>query len=162
LFGAIRLDFDKITVPISPEFVETFNDIPQIGLGFQFAQRFVENVIERFTNWEELLTDDDNYKTILQTLFQQNFKVLPLYLELGQEVDGGYEMGVYLCIGLDTHGIDPMSAIRTPMTIEDIETHLQRNDGKIFMFCGKGKHKAKKRAEQFAAGQYLRILGLSK
>ena len=47
-----------------------------------------------------LIRNDDNYKNILQVKLQKEFKTTPDYLERTEHnLDEGYDMGVYLCIG---------------------------------------------------------------
>ena len=55
------------------------------GPGFQIAQIFVENVFERHIDWVRLVSDDDNFKNILQVRIQTEFKPTPDYVELGRD-----------------------------------------------------------------------------
>jgi len=123
---------------------------------YQFADKFIINVFETYTDWDALLNNNDNYKTLLQTLFQQEFKVLPVYRELEyDDANETYTMGVF-CVIHDENP-DYENAMR-PYTITEIHERIL-NDGQIVMFCGQGTHKNKKRAEQFACCEYLKFIG---
>ena len=37
---------------------------------------------------------------------QKEFKITPLYIELNHDVDLGYKMGVYICIGQPVHDLN--------------------------------------------------------
>jgi hypothetical protein len=66
-------------------------------------------------------------------------------------VENGYHMGVYLCLGQPIHLLNPSQAININKfnSYESIHQHMSER-GKIFIFLGKGLHKIKKKAEQFA------------
>ena len=98
--GALFLDFNKIVVKDEDKWFET---IFVTGPGFQLAQKFVENIFEKHIDWVALLQNDDNYKNILQVKVQKEFKVTPHYLEISHDMETGYKMGVYLCIGQSIH-----------------------------------------------------------
>ena len=80
------------------------------GPGFQMAQKFIENVFEKHINWTDLLQNDDNYKNILQVKVQKEFKVTPHYLEIEHDMELGYKMGVYLCLGQQIHTVSHSDA----------------------------------------------------
>lgn len=93
--GAMFLDCNKLAVQ-DEHFQHTF----LTGPGFQMVQVFVENVFEKHVDWIHLIKNDDNYKNILQVRIQKEFKVTPDYLECSEyNMDRGYHMGVYLCLG---------------------------------------------------------------
>ena len=146
--GALFLDFNKITVKDENGW---FESMFATGPGFQMVQKFVENIFEKHINWIELITNDDNYKNILQVKIQKEFKVTPQYLEIEHDIESGYKMGVYLCLGQQIYNLSPFQA--NPMsqfkTFKAIQEYVEEN-GKIFLFMGEGQHKIKRKAEQIA------------
>jgi dsRNA-specific ribonuclease len=121
------------------------------GPGFQMAQKFIENILEKHIDWVELIHNDDNYKNILQVKIQKEFKVTPHYLEMEHDIDTGYKMGVYLCLGQPIHSVSFNEAIPFSQfkTFTAVHTYMEQN-GKILLFLGEGQHKIKRKAEQIA------------
>ena len=146
--GALFLDFNKIVVKDEDGW---FQNMFVTGPGFQMVQKFIENVFEQHINWIELIQNDDNYKNILQVKIQKEFKVTPHYLEMEHDVEQGYRMGVFLCLGQQVHNLVPSDAIHieTLKTFQEIQTHITTH-GKVFLFLGQGLHKIKRKAEQEA------------
>ena len=130
------------------------------GPGFQMAQKFVENIFEKHIDWIELIQNDDNYKNILQVKIQKEFKVTPHYMEIEHDVEIGYRMGVYLCLGQPVYNLIHSDSIsmETLKTFEAVQNYLLDNDGKIFLFLGEGLHKIKRKAEQEACMKSLQAL----
>ena len=153
--GALFLDFNKIEVNDDDGW---FKNIFVTGPGFQMAQKFVENVFERHVNWIELIQNDDNYKNILQVKIQKEFKVTPHYIEISHDMEEGYLMGVYLCLGQAIHNVSHKDALHIEqfMTFKSIHIHMEQF-GKIFLFLGKGLHKIKRKAEQVACNEALQF-----
>ena len=152
--GALFLDFNKISVKDEDGW---FENIFVTGPGFQMAQIFVESIFEQHVDWMELLQNDDNYKNILQVKIQKEFKTTPVYMEISDESqDAGYHMGVFLCLGQDSYGLSPNSAIplKKFKTFEKIQEYL-KDYAKVFVFLGESKHKIKKKAEQSACKMAL-------
>ena len=118
----------------------------------QMAQKFIENVFEAHINWIELIQNDDNYKNILQVKIQKEFKVTPNYLEIENDSEMGFKMGVYLCLNDPIHTKRPEQAIHVSQfkNFLEIQEYLSKNENKIFMFLGEGQHKIKRKAEQMA------------
>lgn len=147
--GALFLDYNKRTVVDQDGW---FQDMFVTGPGFQMVQKFIENIFERHINWTELITNDDNYKNILQVKIQKEFKVTPYYMEMEHDPDVGYHMGVFLCIGQPIHNVQWENALPFSQfnSFQAIQAYLLENDGKIFVFLGEGKHKIKRKAEQEA------------
>ena len=146
--GALFLDFNKITVKDENKW---FESVFVTGPGFQMAQIFVENVLEKYIDWTKLINTDDNYKNILQVKIQKEFKTTPEYIEISHTIDNGYEMGVYLCIGKPLHQFalvdaKPFSYYGSFIKIQE---ELIEHDS-VFVFMGHGVHKIKKKAEQIA------------
>jgi dsRNA-specific ribonuclease len=146
--GALFLDFNKIVLKDEDGW---FQNMFVTGPGFQMVQKFIENVFEQHINWIELIQNDDNYKNILQVKIQKEFKVTPHYLEMEHDIEQGYRMGVFLCLGQQVHNLVPSDAIHieTLKTFQEIQTHITTH-GKVFLFLGQGLHKIKRKAEQEA------------
>lgn len=157
--GAIFLDFNKIIVHDDEGW---FQNMFVTGPGFQIAQKFIENVFERHIDWIALIQNDDNYKNILQVKIQKEFKVTPHYLELEHDLELGYKMGVFLCLGQHIYNLKPSDAmhINTLNNFKAVQEYLTQNDGKVFLFLGEGQHKIKRKAEQIACNEALKFLNI--
>jgi dsRNA-specific ribonuclease len=154
--GALFLDFNKMTVKDEENW---FQNMFVTGPGFQMAQKFIENVFEKHIDWIALIQNDDNYKNILQVKVQKEFKVTPHYLEIEHDMELGYRMGVYLCLGQQIHTVShndsvDISYFKNFKTIQDFVAE----NGKAFIFMGEGQHKIKRKAEQIACNEALKFL----
>ena len=158
--GALFLDFNKITVKDEEGW---FQNMFITGPGFQMAQRFIENVFEKHIDWIALIQNDDNYKNILQVKIQKEFKVTPHYLQLENDAEEGYKMGVFLCVGQPIYAMDITNAvhINTLNSFKSVQDYIADHGGKIFLFLGQGQHKIKRKAEQIACNEALQFLHLS-
>jgi dsRNA-specific ribonuclease len=154
--GALFLDFNKIEIKDEESW---FTNVFVTGPGFQMAQIFIESIFEKHVDWIKLIRDDDNYKNILQVKIQKRFQDTPHYIEINHTDDYGYEMGVYLCLGQKIHEVNKNDAIdfQTYGSFDNIYEILE-NDGKVFVFLGKGIHKIKRKAEQTACEETLKII----
>jgi dsRNA-specific ribonuclease len=154
--GAIFLDFNKISIKDEDNW---FQDIFITGPGFQMAQLFIENVFKEHIDWVELIQNDDNYKNILQVKIQKEFKVTPHYLEIEHHMEFGYKMGVYLCLGQFIHNLTHNDAVDISFfkNFQSIQEILAMN-GKVFIFLGEGQHKIKRKAEQIACNEAIKII----
>ena len=154
-FGALFLDFNKIEIKDEEGW---FQNTFVTGPGFQMAQIFIESIFEKHVDWMKLIQDDDNYKNILQVKIQKEFKDTPHYLEINHDDENGYEMGVYLCLGQKIHEVDQKNAIdfKSIGSFENIQK-IMDNDEKIFVYLGKGIHKIKRKAEQMACEETLKM-----
>lgn len=155
--GAMFLDFNKLAVQDEDNW---FNTIFVTGPGFQMVQIFVERVFESHVDWMNLIQNDDNYKNILQVKIQKQFKVTPYYMEVEEHsVDAGYHMGVYLCLGQPIFGLTHRQSVHCNLfkSYEEIHQYMSVH-GKIFLFLGEGIHKIKKKAEQIACDEAIRLL----
>ena len=160
--GAMFLDFNKVNVKDEDRWFETlFAKGPgfQTGIGFQMAQKFVENIFEKHIDWIALIQNDDNYKNILQVKIQKEFKVTPHYLEMEHDTEQGYKMGVYLCLGQPIFHLTHADAVDLTYfkTFHAIQ-HYVAEHGKIFLFMGEGQHKIKRKAEQIACNEALNFI----
>jgi dsRNA-specific ribonuclease len=155
--GAMFLDYNKISVNDEDGW---FKDVFVPGPGFQMVQIFVENVFEKHVDWINLIKNDDNYKNILQVKIQKEFKITPDYLEVNEHnVDTGYHMGVYLCLGQPIYGTNKALAIPVKQFKSYYEIHhYMSQHKKILVFLGEGIHKIKKKAEQIACEEAIRQL----
>jgi len=154
--GALFLDFNKTVVKDDEGW---FQAMFVTGPGFQMAQKFVENIFEKHIDWIALIQNDDNYKNILQVKVQKEFKVTPHYLEMEHDVDLGYKMGVYLCLGQSIHNVNCIDAmnINEFQNFKEVQEYIQIHS-KILLFMGEGQHKIKRKAEQIACYEALKYL----
>jgi dsRNA-specific ribonuclease len=160
--GALFLDFNKISVKDEDKWFETlFAKGPgfQTGIGFQMAQKFVENIFEKHIDWIALIQNDDNYKNILQVKIQKEFKVTPHYLEMEHDAEQGYKMGVYLCLGQPIFHLTHADSVDISFfkTFQAIQDYVAEH-GKIFLFMGEGQHKIKRKAEQIACNEAINFI----
>lgn len=156
--GAIFLDYNKISVHDEGAW---FENVFNVGPGFQVVKIFVESVFENHVDWIKLIINDDNYKNILQMRIQKEFKVTPHYIEMEEHnVEFGYHMGVYLCLGQPIFGLTHADAIAYSDfgSFEKIQRRYLEC-GKVFVFLGEGIHKIKKKAEQIACEAAIKCLG---
>ncbi len=146
--GALFLDFNRVKVEGASHWQP---EVFTTGPGFQIAQVFVESIFEKHVDWVALVTTDNNFKNILQVMVQKGFKTTPVYIEHGFEQEKGYDMGVYLRIGLADHEVDYQSApdydeIGSFSAI----TEVVKSQGRIVVRLGRASHRIKKKAEQAA------------
>ena len=155
--GALFLDQNKIVVKDEENW---FQNMFVTGPGFQMAQKFVENIFEKHINWIELIQNDDNYKNILQVKIQKEFKVTPHYMEIEHDIETGYRMGVYLCLGQQPYNLTHTDSIHLDKlkSFQGIQEYLFGHEGKIFLFLSEGTHKIKRKAEQEACMKALKFL----
>ena len=156
--GALFLDFNKVRVQDEHGW---FENVFLTGPGFQMVQIFVENVFEKHVDWINLIKNDDNYKNLLQVRIQKEFKVTPDYMEVTEyDVERGYHMGVYLCLGQPIHAVkreDALCLATFAGGFSAIHQHMA-NHRRILLLLGEGQHKIKKKAEQTACEEALRLL----
>jgi dsRNA-specific ribonuclease len=154
--GALFLDFNKVKVNDEAGwFQSTF----VTGVGFQMAQKFIENVFEKHIDWVALIQNDDNYKNILQVKIQKEFKVTPHYLEIEHDAERGYRMGVYLCLGQPIYHLTHADSVDISFfkNFKGIQEFVSNNE-KAFIFLGEGQHKIKRKAEQIACNEAIQVI----
>lgn len=153
--GALFLDFNKYELRDEEKW---FEELFVCGPGFQIAQKFIENILEKHVDWTKLILDDDNYKNLLQVRIQKEFKVTPEYLIIENNTEIGYKMGVYLCLGQKIHSLQPEQAenIEIYNNFQEIKEEWKQK-GKVFIYMGSGQHKIKIKAEQIACQVALAI-----
>ena len=154
--GALFLDFNKMKVNDEDGW---FQSMFVTGVGFQMAQKFVENIFEKHIDWISLITNDDNYKNILQVKIQKEFKVTPHYLEIEHDIELGYKMGVYLCLGQQIHALKHNDSVDISYfkNFKSIHDFVAEN-GKVLLFLGEGQHKIKRKAEQIACNEAIKVI----
>ena len=154
--GALFLDFNKVVVKDEENW---FQNMFVTGPGFQMAQKFIENIFEQHIDWVALIQNDDNYKNILQVKIQKEFKVTPHYLEIEHDIDLGYKMGVYLCLGQHIFNVSHNYSVHISFfkTFQAIQQYVVEN-GKALIFMGEGQHKIKRKAEQIACNEAIKFI----
>jgi dsRNA-specific ribonuclease len=161
--GAIFLDFNRIS--IKDEY-GWFENVFNCGPGLQMAQIFVENVFEKHVDWTNLIINDDNYKNKLQVIIQKEFKITPDYVELktpklddDDDNDKLYVMGLYICFGQNIHNAKISNAVNFDKlgSFKAIHELLEKQD-KLLVFLTKAEHKIKKKAEQIACDQAIKLI----
>ena len=154
--AALFLDVNKLSIKDEDKW---FDNLFVTGPGFQMAQIFIESIFEKHVDWVQLIKVDDNYKNKLQVMIQKEFKITPEYLELNHDNDYGYEMGVYICLGQEIYEVSPNDSI----DYKDIGTFTKiheklKEQNKLLIFLSKGIHKIKKKAEQIACEEALKLI----
>ena len=157
--GALFLDANKIDIYDDNGYFQ--NVFTCTGPGFKCAQIFIENIFEKHVDWVELIQNDYNYKNILQVKIQKEFKVTPLYIEFEHDIDLGYKMGVYICLGQPSHDLNHNDSIHYDefKCFKNIHQYIEENE-KVLVFLGEGQHKIKKKAEQIACEKSLNKIEL--
>jgi dsRNA-specific ribonuclease len=159
--GAIFLDYNKIVLNHDESW---FQSLYSVGPGFQIAQRFIENVFERHVDWSSIIQNDDNYKNLLQVRIQKEFKVTPLYLELGYDLVTGFNICVFLNINnpiYENQNVNLETLTYLPITdftnYDEIHKIISQ-DNKILVLLGSGNHKIKRKAQQNACKNAIDVL----
>jgi len=181
--GAMYLDMNRL--PVNDEEGWFDSGMFITGPGFQMVQLFLERVFERHVDRVRLITENNNYKRILQEKIQQIFKTTPVYVMESQPmrgltggggdnsgngvVEGVYQMGVYLCLGQAAFGMgrsDSVSLWSLRNTGEEIggveelvSRYLDAHGGCGFFYMGEGENRVKKEAEQAACKSALEAWG---
>ena len=153
--GAVFLDFNKLEINDENDWFKT---LFVTGPGFQMAQIFVENIFEQFVDWDEIINNDNNFKNIFQVIIQKQFKITPDYIEINNDPEEGYTMGVYIALGAPVYSFDKNEAelFERFGSLEEIESYSQTNN--VLVFMGKGTHKTKKKAEQIACENAIKLV----
>lgn len=168
--GALFLNFNKVTVD-DPDI--KFSTTPlRVMTGYTVCTQFVESVFEKYINWNELLSENNNYKNIFQVLIQREFKVTPDYILLNGEYDeqtgttkpqSEYHSCVVVCCGNKTIHNDSFNIFNVmrynelEKGMETMKEMLDKYGGFIVRF-GDSKHSTKKKAEQEACRLSINML----
>ena len=158
--GALFLDYNKVKLTDEDGW---FKQLFVTGPGFQIAQIFVETVFERHIDWIRLVSNDDNFKNILQVKIQKEFKTTPDYVELGRDLEAGYTMGLFLCIGQEIYQTKPSEAVsftgaEIGGTFEGVHQFAGTRGGKLLVHFTTCSHRIKKKAEQQACELALKLI----
>jgi dsRNA-specific ribonuclease len=155
--GALFLNFETH----NPEAEDAAGD--DESPGFKMAKKFINRIFETHIDWVELIQNDDNYKNILQVIIQKEFKITPEYLEIEHDIELGYKMGVYLCLGQDIHYLTHSDAIDISFfkDFKEIHEYVACNK-KVLIYMGKSQHKLKRTAEQFACIEAIKAIEIFK
>jgi dsRNA-specific ribonuclease len=150
--GALFLNFETHN-PTSSD------DLDDESPGFKMAKKFINKIFETHIDWVSLIQNDDNYKNILQVKIQKEFKVTPHYIEIEHDVELGYKMGVYLCLGQPIYHLTHMDAVDVSFfkNYKAIHEHITENS-KVLIFMGEGQHKIKRKAEQVACNEAIKAI----
>ena len=177
--GAMYLDMNRL--PVNDEEGWFDSGMFITGPGFQMVQLFLERVFERHVDRVRLITENNNYKRILQEKIQQIFKTTPVYVMESQPVrgltgggdnsgngvvEGVYQMGVYLCLGqaafglgrsdsVSLWGLSESGAAEVGGVEELVSRSLDAHGGRGFFYMGEGENRVKKEAEQAACKSAL-------
>tara|TARA_B100000963_G_scaffold308400_1_gene283876 strand:+ start:3119 stop:4198 length:1080 start_codon:yes stop_codon:yes gene_type:complete len=181
--GALFLDANKMKID------DIENVQLMCGHGFQLAQLFLNSVFENFIDWNSLIENNDNFKNNFQVILQKEFKNTPSYIILNYNdykqdenvstiiidpsetnvlqsnntlILNNYVMGVYLIIGYETVTYNNIEYAliygKDIKSFDEIHNYVQTN-GKILLYFSEGSHKIKKKAEQIACENALKIIG---
>jgi dsRNA-specific ribonuclease len=156
LLGAVFLDFNKIDINDDDAWFKT---LFITGPGFQMAQVFIETIFETLVDWDEIINNDNNFKNIFQVIIQKQFKITPDYLEISNDMDEGYTMGVYIALGDPIYNFNKNNALPFSQfgSLDAIETYNQTHK-KVLIYMGKGINKTKKKAEQIACENAIKLI----
>jgi dsRNA-specific ribonuclease len=124
--------------------------------GFKMAKKFINKIFETHIDWVALIQNDDNYKNILQVKIQKEFKVTPHYLEIENDSEFGYKMGVYLCLGQNIYNLKHSHSVDISFfkSFKEIHDFVAENS-KVLIYMGEGQHKIKRKAEQVACNEAI-------
>ena len=140
------------------------------------AQIFV-GVYENHVDWTKLIYNDDNYKNKLQVIIQKEFKITPDYVEIKNDILNNhvndsinniidedinekiYIMGLYISFGQNIHNanIDDAISYSKCGSFKNIHALVEKNP-KLLVFICKAEHKIKKKAEQLACENAIKLL----
>jgi dsRNA-specific ribonuclease len=150
--GALFLNFETH----NPESQDICDDESP---GFKLAKRFINRIFETHIDWVALIQNDDNYKNILQVKIQKEFKVTPHYLEIEYDIELGYKMGVYLCLGQPIYHLTHVDSVDISFfkNFKSIHEYITENT-KVLIYMGEGQHKIKRKAEQVACNEAIKII----
>jgi dsRNA-specific ribonuclease len=154
--GALFLNFETHHHVANDE-----NNLDDESPGFKMAKKFINRIFETHIDWVALIQNDDNYKNILQVKIQKEFKVTPHYLEIEHDVELGYRMGVYLCLGQHIYHLTHDHAVDISFfkSYKEIHDYVAENN-KVLIFMGEGQHKIKRKAEQVACNEAIKSIEL--
>ena len=80
-------------------------------------------------------------------------------MEIEHDIEFGYRMGVYLCVGQAIHSVSFRDAVDISIfkNFRAIQEHIAEK-GRAFIFMGEGQHKIKRKAEQIACDEAIKFI----
>lgn len=123
--GALFLDFNHIEIKDCSLYKDFYS-----GIGFQICERFIVNLIEEKVNFEDLISNDTNFKDQISKYYRSNFQQAVTYKHISCKIDGNQKNFV---------------------------VDVVREDGIVL---ARGEGKTKKKAEQNASRNALATLNL--
>lgn len=166
--GAIFLDHNKVALESNSNHFKQLVDeddmfTPNVfitGHGFNYAQLFVESVLEQEVDWEKLISFNDNFKNQLQVKVQKTFKTTPHYLMSDNLTETG-EVNAYVCLCLNQQIFE--TSIEQAIDFQEFgsfDAILAQSDTGIPLLVklGEGSHRIKKSAEQRACANALTVI----
>ena len=157
--GALFLDANKIPLHVCHT-VDFSNINFYSGCGMQICQLFLHSVFEKYIDWNTIIGTNDNYKNYFQVMLQKEFKVTPEYIILEQNQENIYTMGVFLVIGYEHIPSDTSSALKFMYDVksfEEIHKIIEEKE-KAFIYFAQGSHRTKKKAEQIACEEAIKLI----
>jgi dsRNA-specific ribonuclease len=150
--GAVFLNFETHNP-------KSNDDCEDESPGFKMTKKFINKIFETHIDWVTLIQSDDNYKKQLQERIQAEFKTTPEYLEIENDQDNGYKMGVYLCLGQMIYNLNHSDAVHITSfkNFKEIQDYISEHK-KILIYMGEGQHKIRKKAEQIACSEAINII----
>jgi dsRNA-specific ribonuclease len=150
--GALFLNFETHNP-------QSADDCDDESPGFKMAKKFINRIFETHIDWVALIQNDDNYKNILQVKIQKEFKVTPHYLEIEHDVEQGYKMGVYLCLGQHIYHLTHSDSVDISFfkNFKSIHEYVEAST-KVLIYMGEGQHKIKRKAEQIACNEAIKTI----
>lgn len=138
------------------------------GHGFNYAQQFIEAVLEKHVDWHALIATDTNYKMQVQIKIQRAFKTTPYYLPISDtrgdedlpEGDvGAITMGIYICLNQPIYQADQENAelLENVGGLKGLRERFENNIP-VMVLAGQATHSTKKRAEQQASENALNTI----
>lgn len=163
--GALFLDANKVPLKmIDNNYCNNIQNKFITGCGMQICQIFLHSVFEKYIDWSSLIEYNDNYKNNFQVILQKEFKTTPQYIIISQNEDNEYEMGVFLVIkinDLTTITVDNSYKYGEDVkSFEEIHKKIEE-DKSISVFFSKGTNKNKKKAEQQACEDAVKLIKIS-
>lgn len=166
--GAIFLDHNKFGLSDTNNKFYTLTDEDTMyetglfitGHGFNYAQKFVEAVLESEVDWTRLISVDDNFKNQLQVKVQKAFKTTPHYVQSeSNPITGEVTMVVCLCLNQQIYetNLDLAVSFDKYGSFDSIMEAVSEGQP-ILVNLGEGIHKIKKKAEQLACAAALKAL----
>ena len=76
---------DQNQTPYHSKMLVDMSHFRLIGPGWQIANAFIENLLERTIDFEDLISKEENYKEQLLQYYQREFRITPEYISISIE-----------------------------------------------------------------------------